>query len=322
MIYQYLKNKIPTDFSGEMEISESWSRVRLGIIKASEGSLLAEDKEKFTIIPYGAWNPAGMIDLKNYKEMVILIQEIEKERTRIKYQAIRKWSNASAKLYAGWIYLLILFFLMLLVGWIGEFDFLFDASWVLFAIFGILFVLCFGIDYFLLFSSDAVHSSIRGKIVQQIGKFAYLLRGADLKIAEDTFIRREREYFSKESRQKGWMIFVISLLQNLLFLVLFYYFQKTSNYVGRMNSDMETMWILFIVVFFILFLLHLFSMANLIFLKMGNLDRIMKLEKIPGSKDLYIAGWLAILPVLSFLSTFFAGKFLFSKKEKADRFLR
>lgn len=322
MIYQFLKKKIPTDFSGEMEIPESWSRVRLGIIKVSEGSLLIEEKEKFTIIPYGAWNPAGMIDLKNYKEMTILIKETEKERTRIEYQAIRKWSNISAKLYAGWIYLLIIFLFMLVIGWIGEFDFLFDASLVLVAIFGILFSLCFGIDYFFLFSSDAVHSSIRGKIIQQIGKFAYLLRDANLKIAEDTFIRREREYFIKESRQKGWMIFVISLLQNLLFLAFFYYFPKISNYAGRMNSDMETMWVILIVVFCMLFILHLFSMANLIFLKMGNLDRIMKLEKIPGSKDLYIAGWLAILPILSFLSTFFAGKFLFSKKEKADRFLR
>lgn len=322
MIYQFFKKKIPTDFSGEIEIPESRDRVRLGIIKVSEGSLLAEDGEKFTIIPYGAWNPAGMIDLKNYKEMILLVQGLEKERTRIQYHAIRKWSSLSAKLYAGWIYLLILFLFMLVIGWVGEFDILFDASLVLFAIFGILFCLCFGIDYFLLFSSDAVHSSIRGKIIQQIEKFAYLLKGADLQIAEDTFIRQEQQYFIKDSRRKGWMIFSISLLQNLLFLVLFYYFQKTSNYVGRINTDTENMFIILIAVFLILFLFHLFSMANLIFLKMGNLDRIMRWEKIQGSKDLFTAGWLAILPILSFLSTFFAGKFLFSKKEKADRFLR
>lgn len=322
MIYQFFKKRIPTHFSGEIEILESLERVRLGIIKVSEGSLITEDRGRFTIIPYGAFNPAGMIDLKNYKEMVFLTEELEKEKIKIQYRAIRKWSSLSAKLYTGWVYMVILLFFMCLIGWVGELDVLFSTSLVLMVILGILFCLCFGIDYFLLFSSDAVQSSIRGKIIQQINKFAHLLRGADLKVAEDSFLRRDQDYFFKESRKKGRMIFIISLLQNFVFIVLFYYFQKASNYIGKMTGGIESTWTILIVAFVLLFLLHLFSVANLIFLKMGNLDRIMKQEKIPGSKDLFIAGWLSILPVFSFLSTLFAGKFLFSKEEESGCFLK
>lgn len=308
MIYSFLKKIMPSEVAGAVEVEESASKLRLGIIKMSEGHFLEETGNDFTLIPSGAFNPIRMIPIKNYQRLQFRLTSQGEKKTRIDYLGRLKWAGSSAILYTG-----ICYFLLFLMGFnlIGEYIGLEEwtfLGWFIFAVLAVLFSIAFCIDYFLIFSKSNLTSSIQSKIIFRLVQLASLLEDKDEQIAEQSIYREPREKFVKLARKKGIIILIYTLLENIAFIGACYvYYQMIDDPFYRVANS-EDLLVLFLLCIFGSFVLYMVAWAFLIFYQMSNIKGIMDRENIPGKSSLTLAHWFATLPVLSFFASLFAAK--------------
>ena len=323
MIYSFFKRIMPVQFTGSVEMPENIETIRMAILKIGEGQYVQGKGDQIDVIPYGAWNPLGMIPLKNYQKLVFELTKKGEGATEVVCHATRKWSSASAKLYTGTVYFLIL----LAVLAVGSLVLGHDTSGAISTVTGVLFGVIFGIsflfgvafliDYFFLFSKSAIKRSIEMKILQRIAKYASLLQDTDFAEVRKSIKVRKREEFLKAAISKGRWLVGMSGLQNLLFIVIaiVWVLMAVSDLPIR-SSQREVYLVVILVSMLVLFIVHMISMVRYIFTKASNITLIMDEENIPGGRELSLGYGLAIFPVLSFLSTIFAVRFLFQVKSK------
>ena len=302
MIYGFFKKLFPENIKGTVEVPENIDLIRLAILKTAEDHYIAEKDNNFLLIPSGAWNPVGMIPIKNYKELSFQLTPKGEQATEIAYAGERKWSSISAKIYTGFTCLMVLLLGMILWGYLTDSRMLFVVGSTLFIVFGVLFVIAFVIDYFFIFSRDSILASVEAKIIQRFVKLATLLKGANLAEVEKSIKRRERSDFVKIARNKGLFLISWVVIENaLLFASVYYYGQMDkAGYLGRTHQ--KEMIMMFIVVTIVTFIFHGISAGNLIFVIMSNIKRIMAKENIPGASLLTTAAWLSFIPFVSLAS--------------------
>jgi|GEM_PF-3784492 hypothetical protein len=317
MIYSFFKRILPAQFTGFVEMPENIETIRMAILKIGEGQYVQEKGDHINVIPYGAWNPLGMIPLKNYQKLAFELTKKGEAATEVVCHATRKWSSASAKLYTGMVYFLILLAVLAVGGWALDYNTVGIISGVIGIVFGIIFAIAFLIDYFFLFSKSAVKRSIEMKILQRIAKYASLLQGTDLEEVRKSLKVRKREEFLKAAISKGRWLVGVSGLQNLLFIVvaIFWVLMADSDLPIR-SSRREVYLVVTLGSMLVIFIVHMISVVRYIFMKASNITLIMDAENIPGGGRLSLGYGLAIFPVLSFLSTIFAVRFLFQVKSK------
>lgn len=299
MVYGFFKKLFPENIVGTVEVPENIELIRLGILKTAEDHYLKEEENQFLLIPSGAWNPAGMIPIKNYKELTFELTPKGEQTTEIAYHGERKWSSLSAKIYTGFTFLLVAFIGLILWGYVTDSSGMVEVGTILLVVFGILFGIAFAIDYFLIFSRDSILASVENKVIQRIVKLASLLHGANKAEVEKAIKKRSREDFVKIARNKGIFLLLIVLLANASFLGSIYSY-KAMEALPRYYQHEGFMAFFMIVI--IATLLHAVAAGNVIFIVMSNIKRIMVKELIPGSKLLSWAAWLSFWPGLSLIS--------------------
>ena len=309
MIYSFFKKIMPSEISGAVEVEEASSKLRLGILKMSEGHFLEENMSEFNLIPSGAFNPIRMIPIKNYQQLQFRLTPLGEKKTRIDYLGRLKWAGSSAMLYTGVTYFLLSLFLFNLIGeflsWSNNWV---TLSWIILIVLGVSFSLAFCIDYFLIFSKNNLTSSIQKKIIFRLVQLSSLLENTDEAVAEKSITRESREKFVKLARKKGILIFLCTILENFAFLGACYIYNKMIGAPFYRAADSEHLLILFLIFTLSGLILYIVAWAFFIFYQMSNIKGIMDRQNIPGKSSLSLAHWFATLPILSLLASFFAAK--------------
>ena len=126
------------------------------------------------------------------------------------------------------------------------------------------------------------------------------------------------EAFIKKAVNYSRIVFIISIIQNIFLMLLIGVYFLTLN--SEKNETMSMILpISFLLLISILYILHLISAMTCLFLNMGNIHAVMKIEKESRHKELKIASILAIFPVTSFVASVFAFNSMKKIKDRINK---
>ncbi len=126
------------------------------------------------------------------------------------------------------------------------------------------------------------------------------------------------DIFRRKAANYAIAVLITSLIQNIvLVLAISAYF---FIYNLKENETVSTKFpVLFLILIFILYILHLNSAMICLFVNMSNIFSVMKVEHISGDKELKWSSILAIFPITSFIASLLAYKSIIKIKNRTNK---